>query len=571
MSGVKPYLSSEIQVKLHFQRMGQLNNPPPLVIQPQNVRLDFIQYCLSQGRNLQSPQTTLDNYLKQDKNSMPESEGSREPLLQGDINRKKLSLLFSHLSAFNYNMEGLTIEPVAVADMIKKMQDINQMNDQEVAEYLDKLIGEKIPGHDSMSIDNFLDNIHDLYKNDGVSFHCYLRENFFNPLKADAIKKAEPALNYFMPDLFCQKHINTCELVTTMTILKKVVTNFNQMQNLCLDSNNLPIEVIEAQKKIKELEQKFENHLKNPSALKEGDIKKLVLDYQKEVEKIQIEMEKSLGKKFNPEITPYLKKYDNHTLSTIHHLVTTRIMPEGFDVDEWALKNTLQAKCTSFQNKLLSDHLPMIIEKDIVKNLHKDTANPEEKKTFLDSLKQMFLYGKSRAFTDFIVCGHALVMDICNNGLLKVLEHRNARKETTVLSHHGLKDLGIQSVHDKHSNPAKEALNSIEQKLKILYMERDNLVKIKAGTQDDSLVHSEISSMLVKKDNEIRDLLEVEKNLKIKYSPEKPKVAHGCFHRIKEEFQKIKAEFIGENKARAKQEALENDRNEINIIDKRPT
>ncbi|MDF1929741.1 hypothetical protein PGH45_06260 [Legionella pneumophila] len=60
-----------------------------------------------------------------------------------------------------------------------------------------------------------------------------------------------------------------------MTILKKVVTNFNQMQNLCLDSNNLPIEVIEAQKKIKELEQKFENHLKNPSALKEGDIKKI--------------------------------------------------------------------------------------------------------------------------------------------------------------------------------------------------------------------------------------------------------------------------------------------------------
>ncbi|HAT9432544.1 TPA: hypothetical protein JBC51_08200, partial [Legionella pneumophila subsp. pneumophila] len=120
-------------------------------------------------------------------------------------------------------------------------------------------------------------------------------------------------------------------------------------------------------------------------------------------------------------------------------------------------------------------------------------------------------------------------------------------------------------------NPAKEALNSIEQKLKILYMERDNLVKIKAGTQDDSLVHSEISSMLVKKDDEIRDLLEVEKNLKIKYSPEKPKVAHGCFHRIKEEFQKIKTEFIGENKARAKQEALENDRNELNIIDKRPT
>lgn len=117
MSDVKPYLSSEIQVKLHFQRMGQLNNPPPLVIQPQNVRLDFIQYCLSQGRNLQSPQAILDNYLKQDKNSMPESEGSREPLLQGDINRKKLSLLFSHLSAFNYNMEGLTIEPVAVADM----------------------------------------------------------------------------------------------------------------------------------------------------------------------------------------------------------------------------------------------------------------------------------------------------------------------------------------------------------------------------------------------------------------------------------------------------------------------
>ncbi|ABQ55587.1 hypothetical protein LPC_1649 [Legionella pneumophila str. Corby] len=65
MSDVKPYLSSEMQVKLHFQRMGQLNNPPPLVIQPQNVRLDFIQYCLSQGRNLQSPQATLDNYLKQ--------------------------------------------------------------------------------------------------------------------------------------------------------------------------------------------------------------------------------------------------------------------------------------------------------------------------------------------------------------------------------------------------------------------------------------------------------------------------------------------------------------------------
>lgn len=77
--------------------------------------------------------------------------------------------------------------------------------------------------------------------------------------------------------------------------------------------------------------------------------------------------------------------------------------------------------------------------------------------------------------------------------------------------------------------------------------------------------------MLVKKDNEIRDLLEVEKNLKIKYSPEKPKVTHGAFHRIKEEFQKIKTEIIGENKARDKQEALENDRNELNLADRRLT
>ncbi|WP_241480366.1 hypothetical protein [Legionella norrlandica] len=446
MGAAKQYFSSETQVKLHFQRMAQLNNTPPLTLQTQSVRLDFIQYCLHQGKNLQSSTQSLDNYLKIKKTS--EEVNTLEPLSQGDVNRKKLSLLFSHLSAFNYNMEGLTIEPVAVADLIRKMQDINRMTDQEIAVYLDKLIGEKIPGHETMSIDGFLNNVHTLYQNEGVNFHCYLRENFFNPLKADALKKAEPSLNYFMPDLFCQKHINTCELVTAMTVLKKIVTNFNQMQAICLDST-LPIEVTKAQTRIKELEQQFENYLKNPAELKASNIKKLAHDYQKNVEKIQIEMEKTLGKKLIPEVTPYLKKYDNHTLSTIHHLVTTRIIPDAFDLGEEELKNMLNIlkdKCTPFQNEVLGAHLPMVIEKDIATNLHKNNTKPKE---FLNDLKQLFLYGKSRAYTDFIVCGHALVMDICNTGALKILEHRNAKKETTTLSHNGLKDLGIPSVHNK--------------------------------------------------------------------------------------------------------------------------
>lgn len=535
------HISSETQIKLHFEHMGKGSEKKSLVFQVQNVRMDFIQHCINQGPKLKSPETELNNYLNRVANTPTQT--SANPPSVGDLNRQKLSALFAHLSAFNYQMEGLVIEPVAVADLIKKMQEINRMSDEEAATYLDKLVGEKIPGQQDMPMDEFLSHVGTMYHERGVNFHCYLRENFFQPLKPQAVKEAGPALNYFMPDVFHQQHINTCELSTVMTVLKKIATNFDQMQAWCIANNEVvPEAVLESRKKIKGLEQEFEQFLKDPDAFKEKDIKKLTHEYRKELEKIQVHMEQAFGKEMSPDIVPYVKKHANHTLATIHHFITARVMPEGFDVDDYNLKQALKAQQTPFQAKVLEGHLKVVVEKDIVKNLHKDNENVEEKKDFLDNIKQMFLYGKSRAFTEFVVCGHALLMDICNNGILKVIEHRNAKDESIILSKNGLSDIGIQSPSGNSPSALKETVDSIEQKLKVLYMERDNIVKIKTGVPSDSAMFEEMSTLLAKKDNEIRDLLEVEKNVKEKYGLEKHVSPESSFKNHREAFKQMKEE-----------------------------
>lgn len=535
------HLSSETQIKLHFEHMGKSSEKKPLVFQVQNVRMDFIQYCINQGPKLKSPETELNNYLNREPHAPTQT--SADPPSAGDLNRQKLSALFAHLSAFNYQMDGLVIEPVAVADLIKKMREINNMSDDEAAAYLDKLIGGKIPGQQDMPMDEFLSHVGEMYQEQGVNFHCYLRENFFQPLKPEAVKEAGAALNYFMPDVFHQQHINTCELSSVMTVLKKIATNFDQMQAWCMANNEvMPEAVLESREKIKALEQQFDQFLKNPDAFKEKDIKKLTQEYRKELEKIQVHMEQAFGKEMSPDIVPYVKKHANHTLATIHHFITARVMPEGFDVDNYQLKNALKPHQTPFQAKVLGDHLNIIVEKDIVKNLHKDNENAEEKKGFLDNIKQMFLYGKSRAFTEFVVCGHALLMDICNNGILKVIEHRNAKDESTILSKNGLSDIGIQSPSGNSPSALQETVDSIEQKLKGLYMERDNIVKIKAGIPSESPMFEEMSTLLAKKDNEIRDLLEVEKNVKDKYGLEKHVSPESSFKNHRDAFKQMKEE-----------------------------
>ncbi|WP_133137445.1 hypothetical protein [Legionella rowbothamii] len=535
------HISSETEIKLHFEHMGKGSEKKPLVFQVQNVRMDFIQYCINQGPQLKSPETELNNYLN--RASHASTQTSANPPSVGDLNRQKLSALFAHLSAFNYQMEGLVIEPVAVADLIKKMREINNMSDDEAAAYLDKLLGGKIPGQLDMRMDEFLLYVGGMYQEQGVNFHCYLRENFFQPLKPEAVKTSGPALNYFMPDVFHQQHINTCELSSVMTVLKKVATNFDQMQEWCMANNEvMPETVLQSREKINALEQQFEQFLNNPDAFKEKDIKKLTQEYRKELEKIQVHMEQALGKEMNPEIVPYLKKHANHTLATIHHFITARVMPDGFDVEDYKLKDALKPHQTPFQAKVLGDHLNIIVEKDIVKNLHKDNDNPEEKKGFLDNIKQMFLYGKSRAFTEFVVCGHALLMDICNNGILKVIEHRNSKDESTILSKNGLRDIGIQSPSGNGPSALKETVDSIEQKLKVLYMERDNIVKIKAGIPSESSMFEEMNTLLAKKDDEIRDLLEVEKNVKVKYGLEKHVSPESSFKNHREAFKQMKEE-----------------------------
>ncbi|MFJ1269906.1 hypothetical protein ACD661_15200 [Legionella lytica] len=535
------YISSEIQIQLHFEQMGKGSERKPLVFQVQNVRMDFIQHCINQGPKLKSPETELNNYLNREPNSPPQT--SANPPSAGDLNRQKLSALFAHLSAFNYQMDGLVNEPVAVADLVKKMQEINKMSDEEATAYLNKLVGEKIPGQQDMPMDEFLSRVGGMYQEQGVNFHCYLRENFFQPLKPATVKEAGSALNYFMPEVFHQQHINTCELSSVMTVLKKIATNFDQMQAWCITNNEaLPEAVLESREKIKALEQQFDQFLKNPEAFKDKDIKKLTHEYRKELEKIQVHMEQAFGKEMNPDIVPYVKKHANHTLATLHHFITARVMPEGFDVNDYSLKENLKPHQTPFQAKVLGDHLNIIVEKDIVKNLHKDNEDVKEKNGFLDNIKQMFLYGKSRAFTEFVVCGHALLMDICNNGVLKVIEHRNAKDESTILSKNGLSAIGIQSPSDNSPSALNETVDSIEQKLKGLYIERDNIIKIKAGVPSESPMFAEMSQLLVKKDSEIRDLLEVEQNVKEKYGLEKHVSPESSFKNHRDVFKQMKEE-----------------------------
>lgn len=508
----------KLKLKLHFQHMSEMGADKPLVFQVQKIRLDFIQYCLTNSKKLPPNNVALDEYLSQPKESSSDSLLSTEILSPADMNRKKLSILFAHLSAFHYDLEGLTIEPVAPADLMEKIRDINEMTDDDVSEYLQKLIGEKIPGYAQMPVQDFLMGIQNCYKEEGARFHCYLRENFSNPLRAAEINEAKPTLNYFMPNVFCQQHLNTCDIVTNLSILKKIVKNFDQLQDVCFSTKpEFPREVIEARQKIAVLEKKFEAYLQNPASASPLDVKKIAHNYVDQVKVIQIQMEKRVGEIIEPSQELFLKKENNHTLATLKHLITTRIIPEGFNITNKIVENLTHPRFTPFQQKVLENHLFMEIEKkDVVRGLHNDKSAPEVKVSFLESIKNLFLFGKSRANVDILVVSHALVMDIDGSGNLKIIEHKNGKPQTTLLSHEGLKDIGIFSSQQKNSTAVKTTLDSITQSLSELYIERENILKFKKVIKEDTPAYKELESAFEKNKAEINDLLTIVHDIKVK-------------------------------------------------------
>ncbi len=506
----------QLKLKLHFQRMSEMSaDKKPLVFQTQTVKLGFIQYCLNKGTKLSVSEVALEQYLDQQKESPSDSLPLAETLSPADMSRKKLAILFAHLSAFHYDLDGLTIEPVTPGDLVQKIQDINLMKDDDVVNYLDKLIGEKIPGHEQMPIQDFLTEIQNRYQDEGVKFHCYLRENFSNPLDVNKIEKGQPALNYFMPTVFCQQHINTCDIATSLTMLKKIVKNFNQMQDVCF-STEIPQEVIDAQKEIAVLEQQFERFLQDPSGTPQGEIQKLTKNYHKQVEIIQTEMEKALGQVFDPECELFKKQDANHSFATVKHLVMTRIIPGGFAITNTMMSEATQEKLTPFQRKSFDNHFDEINKTDVVKGLH-HKAKPDFKQVFLDIVKKMFLFGKTKTNTESIVCGHSLIMDIDGAGKLKIIEHKNAKPQETLLSHEGLIDIGIHSSQLKDSTVVKTTLDSIAESLSELKMERENIRKIQEAIRAGSAGSQELDSVLEKKDAEIRDLLTIVHDIKVKH------------------------------------------------------
>ena len=530
------YLSSKNQLKLHFEAIKQMENIEPIVLLPQTVRLDFILYCVDQSNNF-SPDideiSILDNYLEQQSQApyssliLEDSRGIESPQTAEDLNRKKLAALFSHLSAFTYKLGDLNIEQVQPADLIQKLQEINKMTDSEAQEYLYQLIGDKIPEYDQLPMQDFLTGVQKCYQNEGINFHCYLRENFFNPLKASDIKKAAPILNYFMPTVFTQQHINSCSIATTMTMLKKVATNFNQMQAICFVKNTtLPTEVIASQSKIKALEQQFESFLKTPFTVNKKDVQNILNEYRKEVEIVQIEMEKALARLSGTETELHVKKYKNHTLATVKHLVTTLNIPDGIKVNSHILKRETKSLLTSFQHGILTQHLTTIQKNTIVENLHNDQIDPDDKDFYLYTIqkdfylytiKKLFLDGKSKASTENCICGHSLIMDVDETGTLKIIEHKNGKTEETILSKDGFRDIGIKSSHYKESNAVQTTLANINHRIKILLMEKVNILKVRLGIKSDSAIYSEMNTLLAKKDGEIEDLIDLRRDLLIKY------------------------------------------------------
>lgn len=511
-----------LKAKLHFQHLTDESIVPPIKMVRDEVRLDFIQYCLDKGNTLPNSDVALLMYLGKQNDTLVKKP---EPLSEPRTNHQKLYLLFAHLSVFQYDMPGLSIEPIAVEDLIQKIRNIKNMTDSMAAEYLDKLVGTRIPNSSQISMGRFLKEVQDLYSKDGLKFHCHLRENFVQPLTPDAIVESQPTLAYFMPTVFCQQHINSCEIATSLTMLKKLMSNFNQMQQVCFNGQfKLPDAVVNAQAAIKELEKAFEDLVKpsSSSPYREVDLKNLCKLYMKKVEIIQVEMEKQMAMIAKPEWQLFLKSTKNHSLATVNHLLKTRSIPEGeiFNGDD--IYDITKGKLTAFQQVSISGHFKKFKKDDVVNCLHKDKLPVKQKESFLEFIKTLFLFGKTRCLSETVVCGHSLIMDVDQKGHLRIIEHKNAKAEETVLSHQGLKDIGIVNPKANTETALQQSIKSINLTLSKLGIEMSNLIKIRNAIEPDSDTFKEVTDMINKKEGEIDDLQTIRFNLRTKYGHIKP-------------------------------------------------
>lgn len=533
----KQVITEDLKLKLHFQRISKMQSEEPLRFKTQNARIDFIRYCLIRGEKLSENTTGELNqfiFYQQPKNKAQVPSNQTTQL--EDMNKKKLSLLFAHLTAFNYELGDLTIEPVTPAVLIKKMNEINEMSSDKATHYLNRLIGEKIPGYEQMSPEEFLNQIAEQYKNNGLNFHCYLRENFFQPLNIESIKQAEPLLNYFMPKVFSQQHINTCVLVTQMSLSKKMTANFNQLKNTFLSKEKeLPEKVKEAESKLISLQNDFSDYLSTALDKNPEEIKKILHNYKKQLKIIQTELEKQILSRIAPEIQPCAKKYDNFILSVLHHLISKVTIPYGVDSWFFAIDGTVSRQLNRFQNSLLGVIFNRFISvSEFSAKIDDKKKDPVAQLAYQDQIKSIFLNGTAVCSTSFVIIWHALIMDIDEEGRLKLIEHKNSSAETTTLSTNILSEIGIKN---HHQEPAQEAINSIDKTLERLYMERDNILKVKAGTIEDNTVQKELSDLLLEKDDEIKNLTDIKLNIQQKHGITPPQEQ---FKKAKESLQAIK-------------------------------
>lgn len=196
MKTLLPYKLDDVQTQLHFQNLSKINNDQAVKLQTQDSRLGFIQYCLSQGKNLKSAEDSLDDFVRDPNPKLPVGQEIAEPT-QGDLNRQKLAALFAHNAAIGYEFGELSIEPIATNDLIKKMHEINVMSDSDAATYLQELVGHKIPASDQVDMEEFLAGIEAQYKSDGLNFHLLQDLN-----KANSSSQENPNLTKTLKNLF---------------------------------------------------------------------------------------------------------------------------------------------------------------------------------------------------------------------------------------------------------------------------------------------------------------------------------------------------------------------------------
>lgn len=512
MSVSKQIITEDDQLKLHFQQISKMQAEEPLRLKTQNARMDFIRYCIKRGDKLSdNAPGELEQFIFYE--NTPETQpSSYHSIAQEDPNKKKLSLLFAHLAAFNYEMGDLTIEAIAPAILIKKLNKINEMKPRSAQRYLDRLIGEKIPGYKNMSTDEFLKEIATLYKNEGLTFHCYLRENFFRSLIAKSIKSAEPLLNYFMPKVFSQQHINTCVIATQLTLTKKITASFNQLKHVFLSKEKeLPEEVKKAESIILSLQNEFSDYLSRSSSKNPQEIKKIINEYQKQISIIQKELEVQILERYDPDFQPDAKKYDNFILSVLHHLISKITIPSSLEPSFNAIDKFASKQFNKFQ-KLFIKRLfnPSIDISTFCISVYGQQKEPLQQKIYEEQIKTMFLNGNACSHTKRLNLGHQLVMNIDEEGQVKIIEHKNAKPEDTILSTNILSTIGIPT---QHREPAEKVIENIDETLKRLFMERENIVKIKKGTIENSAVQKELSKLLLEKDDEIRNLAALKQNI----------------------------------------------------------